>query len=592
MKIYIEKIIFINRAPFNKLELDFNENEIAVLTAINGSGKTTLLSYIVDAWYEMARPNFPIEFEEKENKYYRVSTPIYNLIQHQPSYVYIRFKTSEVNIDYIDIRNKCTEEEYNAAIKLEGKIPYNEIKPTLDQANNIKKVSLHFDTAKAEKVFFNNLITYFPSYRFEEPGYLNEPYKVNLDFKKLSGFKGYLKNPLEVITGLPQLANWIMDIVLDMRVNQAVPELQIFANLNNILTETLISKKLGNLRFGIGMRGKGSTRIQIMHTLTNAQVYPTIFNLSAGESSILCLFGELLRQADNYKNNIPLNDITGIVLIDEVDKHLHIKLQKEVLPKLFNLFPNVQFILSTHAPFLSLGLAEVVKERSIIIDLDNMGISTNPTTNELYTEVYNMMVGENDRFKEMYESIVNHIETSKILQIVTEGNNNEHIEKAISTLSPELLTKIQVIKGSENKSGDQQLKNAFDIMSKGDNINKFLFVWDCDSTGIINKIIETDNFFKFCFEKDMTNTKAEKGIENLYSETLFTSDVYDVREIGIDYGGSKIETVFNKHRFLEKIKKETSKDCFQKFIPLINKIHSIINPTQEIIQTSIEENSD
>jgi len=46
-KISIERIIFKNRAPFENLDLIFNENEIAVLTAVNGQGKTTILSHIV-----------------------------------------------------------------------------------------------------------------------------------------------------------------------------------------------------------------------------------------------------------------------------------------------------------------------------------------------------------------------------------------------------------------------------------------------------------------------------------------------------------------------------------------------------------------
>ena len=142
MKIFLEKIILINRAPFDKLNIDFNENEIAVLTAINGSGKTTLISHIVDAWYEMAKPHFPSEFEEKSNKYYRVSSPIYNLIQHQPSFVYIRFKSTDGDFDYVDIRNNCTEEEYNEAIQIENKIPFNLIKPKLDKSNNLKLTSL------------------------------------------------------------------------------------------------------------------------------------------------------------------------------------------------------------------------------------------------------------------------------------------------------------------------------------------------------------------------------------------------------------------------------------------------------------------
>ena len=104
-------------------------------------------------------------------------------------------------------------------------------------------------------------------------------------------------------------------------------------------------------------------------------ICPSVFNLSSGELSLISLFGEIIRQADNLKNNTKLDDIQGIVLIDEVDKHLHIKLQKEILPKLFKLFPNIQFIVSSHSPFLNMGLADEAMDRTQIIDLDNNGIA-------------------------------------------------------------------------------------------------------------------------------------------------------------------------------------------------------------------------
>jgi predicted ATP-binding protein involved in virulence len=169
MKTYLEKIIFINRAPFERLELNFNENEIAVLTAINGSGKTTVLSHIVDAWYEMAKPYFPNEFEKKENKFYRVSSPIDNLDSSLPSFVYIRFRTTEGHFDYLDVRNKCTETEYNDAIEIDDKISFSEFQSTLDESYNVKYTSSRFNKQIADKIFFNNLITYFPSYRYEMP---------------------------------------------------------------------------------------------------------------------------------------------------------------------------------------------------------------------------------------------------------------------------------------------------------------------------------------------------------------------------------------------------------------------------------------
>ena len=72
MKIFKKKAIFVNRAPFDKLELDFSENGIGVLSAINGRGKTTILSHIADSFYQMIRSPFPNEFEGKENKLFAV----------------------------------------------------------------------------------------------------------------------------------------------------------------------------------------------------------------------------------------------------------------------------------------------------------------------------------------------------------------------------------------------------------------------------------------------------------------------------------------------------------------------------------------
>jgi energy-coupling factor transporter ATP-binding protein EcfA2 len=430
MKISVERIIIKNRAPFENLDLTFNENEIAVLTAVNGRGKTTLISYIVDAWHEIARPHFSQTFEGKENKYYRVSSPIYNLDTDAPSFVYIRFKYDNEQIDYVDIRGKCTSQQYNDAIPLGNKILFNEINQILEDNSNVKKTSKSLDKKKAIQVFNNNVITYFPAYRYEIPGYLNDPYKVNLNFTKEFLYSGYLENPLEVTTGLPQLANWIMDVVLDMELYKqpltiqqngqpitldASPERNVLWNsLRAIIAATLSSKKYEGIRFGIGKRNSGGTRISIMSDKVTSgktesePIYPTIFNMSSGEAAMLCLFGEILRQSDKInKSSSGLQNVTGIVLIDEIDKHLHIKLSNEVLPQLFNLFPNVQFIVSSHSPFLNMGIAKNAQTnaRATIIDLDQNGIRIPVQENSLYQEVYQMMISENENYAKMYEEL-------------------------------------------------------------------------------------------------------------------------------------------------------------------------------------------
>ena len=118
------KAIFVNRAPFERLELNFDDSNIFVLSGINGKGKTTVLSYIVDSFYELAKKAFPNEFENKENKFYRVSSGSFSLDNKTPSVVYLRFKNNEDIIDYIDMRGESSEVEYNSLISLENKILY------------------------------------------------------------------------------------------------------------------------------------------------------------------------------------------------------------------------------------------------------------------------------------------------------------------------------------------------------------------------------------------------------------------------------------------------------------------------------------
>ena len=85
---------------------------------------------------------------------------------------------------------------------------------------------------------------------------------------------------------------------------------------------------------------------------TQDGVYPISY-LSAGYQSILWMVMDLA-----YRNAL-LNphvqdpeDMHGIVLIDEIDMHLHPKWQWKVVPALQNTFPNMQFIIATHSPII------------------------------------------------------------------------------------------------------------------------------------------------------------------------------------------------------------------------------------------------
>ena len=80
--------------------------------------------------------------------------------------------------------------------------------------------------------------------------------------------------------------------------------------------------------------------------------------LSDGFSSVLQLVSELLLRMEAVTAGS--YEVPGIVLIDEIETHLHIKLQKAILPFLTDFFPNIQFIVTTHSPFVLTSLNDAV----------------------------------------------------------------------------------------------------------------------------------------------------------------------------------------------------------------------------------------
>lgn len=471
MAFYLEKAIFVNRAPFEHLELDFKEKGINVLTAVNGKGKTTILSHIVDAFYELARPNFENEFVDKSAKYYRVSSPVFNIKMNKPSFVYLRFKKDSEIWDYVDIKNKCTEQEYNSQILLHNKIPYADLVLVLNANDNIKKWSRVAQKEQVVKLFSSNLLTYFPSYRYEEPGFLNDPYSFKIEHKLETGFTGYLPNRIEVFCQFKEIANWLLDVFLDniqhiQKLNSLSSKLQSFihvengspildnnpdsaiilqeifrtsnlsehtilSNFNQILTNALFAKfPFKSLGISVGERFRGGNRINIVDTNTGETVYPNIFNMSSGEKAIISIFAELLHQMDNLQILLP--NLSGVVLIDEIEKNLHVRMQYEVLPRLLAIFPNVQFIATSHSPFFNMGLAEHATVKSQIIDLDNNGVVCEPTNNDLYREVYEMMISENQRYADKYNELKNIVYTINKPVVITEGKTDwKHFKAAL-----------------------------------------------------------------------------------------------------------------------------------------------------------------
>ena len=89
--------------------------------------------------------------------------------------------------------------------------------------------------------------------------------------------------------------------------------------------------------------------------------------LSDGERGLLALVLDLTRRLSqaNPEMEYPATEAEAVVLIDEIDLHLHPKWQRQVVRKLTDAFPKCQFIATTHSPQI---IGEVESDRIHIID--------------------------------------------------------------------------------------------------------------------------------------------------------------------------------------------------------------------------------
>ena len=88
--------------------------------------------------------------------------------------------------------------------------------------------------------------------------------------------------------------------------------------------------------------------------------------LSDGYAAILDIVVDLMIRMQKHLGGAIRFDLPGIVLIDEIETHLHLALQKEIMGFLTGIFPNIQFIISTHSPFILSGA-----DNSVIFDLES-----------------------------------------------------------------------------------------------------------------------------------------------------------------------------------------------------------------------------
>lgn len=163
--------------------------------------------------------------------------------------------------------------------------------------------------------------------------------------------------------------------------------------------------------------------------------------LSSGERSLMTLVADIARRLviANPLSKNPLLEGSGLILIDEIDLHLHPLWQRKVVLKLMEIFPNVQFVVTTHS-------AEVLKgldRKHLRIIKNGQLLSFAPyikerDTNSILADAFDVSEHSpeyEEKIKEMYRLIeTNKIAARKILdELKTEwGEMDDEIIRAES----------------------------------------------------------------------------------------------------------------------------------------------------------------
>jgi AAA15 family ATPase/GTPase len=162
----------------------------------------------------------------------------------------------------------------------------------------------------------------------------------------------------------------------------------------------------------VDVRSRKVLYIEKEPTDENNVYAPVLFSqLASGFRSILALVGDMMiRLYRSQPTIIEPSELSGIVIIDELDLHWHPKMQREIPQLLSSIFPNVQFIASTHSLVPLLG----APENSVVLKVNrtqNEGITIERlmtdiaalSTDELLRDVFNLEKYLSDEKQQAWE---------------------------------------------------------------------------------------------------------------------------------------------------------------------------------------------
>lgn len=597
---YLRDCLIENVGPITaldvSLDLDIRGNpKPIILVGKNGTGKTIFLAYVLDALAELAKKKFrdiAIGQQIGHSPFLKISSGGDTRSLSGTSLSLLEFSDADDKFCYVEKVGQINPQDYVSKLG-------SRFKPVQSwQEDEPFYKAVTGDEKRIETFFQNGAVSFFPSSRHERPHWLNVSAVENAPlFSSEQRLFGVLGKPLIVEQAAEANRQWLMDILLDSLVdgdvfvssstNEGYPPFQLQWQPRSNLSEKLLLKEgrrnvesllrsvLEDESAQLILNYRNAAHGRVAIRLGNGVIIPSLIHLSAGQALLFNLFATIIRYADrtDLHKSVTLTTIQGIILIDEIDAHLHADLQYEVLPKLVKLFPKVQFIITSHSPLFLLGM-----EREF--GTDGIQILEMPTGKKIGTERFEEFLKSFEFYRQtqIFENAVEDkmLATSKPL-VLTEGQTDvTYITTALNLLGhTDLLDQLEIDevgksrKESTQGGGHTNLDAARKFLENNQSRfpRRVLFLYDCDTRKDSGG---TTSLSSRCIPQNIHNKKVTKGIENLFPVDLFEERFYQKQVKPTADGGETVISSFQKQEFCNYVcKTRGKKEDFLQFEVLV-----------------------
>ena len=297
-----------------------------MITGKNGSGKTSLLNAIAD------------HIERVANDSYK------------------NFENYEKQIEYLE----------------------NELK---NNPQNILSIEQSLQWNKDQyKLFFGEIILTFRDVdtlikKYQEGNFIIAFYEAHRTIKNLQEPKNPTKPTLKDKWEIKEtITQEFLKFLSDLKIQEALARNEKLEKDANQIREWFVNfeELLGEIFQDKDLQLHFNYKDYSFKILTKGKEFK-FTELSDGFAAVLDIVVDLILKMQNKNQLTRAYEREGIVLVDEIETHLHLELQKVIMPLLTKIFPHIQFIVTTHSPFVLSSLSNAVafdlEHQEIIEDL-------------------------------------------------------------------------------------------------------------------------------------------------------------------------------------------------------------------------------